>query len=77
MANMMKCKTCGKAIATTANTCPGCGAPNTKPTGMATSITRILFMTAAILSLIPCLLLFGVFGLVVPVVCFVIAVCLK
>lgn len=77
MANLIKCKTCNKAIAATAKACPGCGAPNTKPTGMATSITRIFFMTSAILSLIPCLLLFGVFGLVVPVVCFFIAVCLK
>ena len=31
MSKMIKCKTCGADIASSAKSCPGCGAKNKKP----------------------------------------------
>ncbi|HCE43879.1 MAG TPA: hypothetical protein DET40_10060 [Lentisphaeria bacterium] len=70
------CKECKKEVSSKAKTCPSCGAP-VKTGGTATSIARIILMVLAILLLLPALFIGGPFGLLVPAILFIMALCLK
>ena len=76
---LRQCKECGKEMSSKAKACPNCGAPspNTEKVATATSIARIILMVVAILSVIPALMFGGLFGLIVPAVLFIMALCLK
>jgi len=74
---MMACGECKREVSSTATACPHCGAPVTRGSGGATSAARIILMVIAICSILPALAFGGPAGLIVPAVCFVLALALR
>ena len=76
---LIKCKDCGHEVSKEAKTCPNCGAPTTqkRKTESATSVARIILMVLAIFSIVPVMMYIGGFGLIIPVILFILALVLK
>ena len=76
---LIKCKDCGYDVSTEAKTCPNCGAPTTqkRKTESATSVARIILMVLAIFSIVPVIMYIGCFGLIIPLILFILALALK
>ena len=73
------CAECGKDVSTTAESCPHCGAvpSGKKAVATATSGARIILMVLGILLAVPAVMIGGCFGLIVPGILILLALCLK
>jgi len=74
-----KCRECEHDVSTGAKTCPNCGAPTVQETKTesATSVARIILMVLAIFSIVPVMMYIGGFGLIIPIILFILALVLK